>query len=323
MIVRWPFAGESTSPGALLKRLNNSTVAWSWMYNALRLASAVILLPLVLHKLPTPELGMYYVLMAQVALVPLVDFGFGPTIGRFVSYAMGGAETIQAQGLPQPGKSHAPNHKLVWQLLSASRILYRYLTLALLVIVGIAGTLAVEHRVNETAFPNLTRLAWAATLISTLFDIYSSYWGLFLQSMNQVLVGVRIGIVAYVLRLVITGVLLVCGAGLLSMPLGALAGTVVGSGQVPAIAAGASGVRKGRGQRDFRHPLAQQLADRHAIVVWLLDCERQHADLQLHVRLARDRPIRPLGPIGKRGPRDGQCVDDRQMAAGRPAYGAA
>ncbi len=46
--------------------------------------------------------------------------------------------------------------------------------------------------------------------------------------MNQVLVGVRIGIVAYVLRLVITGVLLVCGAGLLSMPLGALAGTVVG-----------------------------------------------------------------------------------------------
>ena len=85
-----------------------------------------------------------------------------------------------------------------------------------------------ELRVNETAYPNLTRLAWAATLVSTLFDIYSSYWGLFLQSMNQVLVGVRIGIVAYVLRLVITGVLLVCGAGLLSMPLGALAGTVVG-----------------------------------------------------------------------------------------------
>ena len=70
--------------------------------------------------------------MAQVALVPLVDFGFGPTIGRFVSYAMGGAETIQAQGLPLPGKSHAPNYKLVWKLLSASRILYRYLTLALL-----------------------------------------------------------------------------------------------------------------------------------------------------------------------------------------------
>jgi hypothetical protein len=212
----------------MLKRLSNSTVAWYWLYNGLRLASGVILLPLVLHKLPTPELGMYYVLMAQVALVPLVDFGFGPTIGRFVSYAMGGAKTIQAQGIAQPGASHAPNYKLVWELLSASRILYRYLTLALLVIVGIAGTLAVELRVHETACPNLTRLAWAATLLSTLFDIYSSYWGLFLRSMNQVLVGVRIGLVAYVLRLTVTGVLLVCGGGLLSMPLGALVGTVVG-----------------------------------------------------------------------------------------------
>jgi hypothetical protein len=228
MNVRWPFAAEVTRPGAVFKRLSNSTVVWYWLYNTLRLMSAVILLPLVLHKLPTPELGMYYLLMSQVALVPLVDFGFGPTIGRFVSYAMGGAETIQAQGLAQPGKSHEPNYKLVWQLLSASRILYRYLTLALLVIVGIAGTLAVELRVNETACPNLTRLAWAATLLSTLFDIYSSYWGLFVLSMNQVLVGVRIGIVSYLLRLVVTGGLLVCGAGLLSMPLGVLSGVVVG-----------------------------------------------------------------------------------------------
>ncbi len=212
----------------MLKRLNDSTVAWYWLYNALRLASGVILLPLVLHKLPTPELGMYYVLMAQVALVPLVDFGFGPTIGRFVSYAMGGAETILAQGLAQPGKSHAPNYKLVWELLSASRILYRYLTLALLVIVGIAGTLAVELHINETASPSLTRLAWAATLLSTLFDIYSGFWSLFIQSMNRVRLGVRIGMVAYLLRLIVTAVLLVCGAGLLSMPLGALVGSVVG-----------------------------------------------------------------------------------------------
>jgi hypothetical protein len=117
---------------------------------------------------------------------------------------------------------------LVWELLSASRVLYRYLTLALLVIVGTLGTLAVQARANETGSPTLTRLAWAATLVSTLFDIYSGFWSLFVQSMNQVLVGVRIGIVAQVLRLAVTAVLLVCGVGLLSMPLGALAGSVLG-----------------------------------------------------------------------------------------------
>ena len=114
------------------------------------------------------------------------------------------------------------------ELLFASRILYRYLTLALLVIVGITGTLAVEHRVNETDFPNLTRLAWAATLLSTSFDIYAGFWGLFVQSMNQVRLGMRIGMVSYSLRLVVTAVLLLCGAGLLSVPLGGLVGSLVG-----------------------------------------------------------------------------------------------
>ena len=228
MIVRWPISYQGIQAGAALRRLRDSTVVWSWAYNFLRLATGLILLPLVLHKLSTPELGMYYLLMSQVALVPLVDFGFGPTIGRFVGYAMGGAETIQAHGLAQAGSSHAPNYRLVWELLSASRVLYRYLTLALLVIVGTLGTVAVESRVGETGSPTLTRLAWAATLLSTLFDIYSSFWGLFVQSMNQVRVGVRIGMVAHVLRLVVTSILLICGIGLLSIPLGALAGSVVG-----------------------------------------------------------------------------------------------
>lgn len=228
MMVPWPARFAISRPGAMLHRLRQSTVVWSWMYNGLRLASAVILLPLVLRKLPTPELGMYYLLMSQVALVTLVDFGFGPSIGRFVGYAMGGAEKIQAQGVAAPGKSHEPNYSLVWELLSASRILYRYLTLALLVIMGTVGTLAVEARVAETASPNLTRLAWAATLVSTLLDIYSSYWVVFLRSMNQVLLGVRIGMVAYVLRLTLIATLLICGLGLLSMPLGAFAGIIVG-----------------------------------------------------------------------------------------------
>ena len=63
--------------GALLKRVHQSAVGWSWVLNALRLASGFILLPLVLTKLGKPELGMYYVLLSLSALVPLVDFGFG------------------------------------------------------------------------------------------------------------------------------------------------------------------------------------------------------------------------------------------------------
>ena len=227
MIIRWPFPNQLTQPSAIFRRLHNSAVGWSWFFNGLRLASGVLLLPLVLHKLPEAEFGMYYVFGTLIAIVPLVDFGFGPTIGRFISYAMGGAESIQAQGVAKPGSSTSPNYDLLWQLLFTTRKLYRYLTLVLLVVLGTWGTYMVELRIHETASPTLTRLAWAATLLSTLFDIYANWWGTFITNMNQVLPAVRIGVIAYFVRLTLTCVLLASGVGLLSMPIGAFCGSLI------------------------------------------------------------------------------------------------
>jgi hypothetical protein len=223
MIVRQP-----TPTQALLDRLRHSTVVWSWFYNGARLASGLLLLPLVLHKLPTAELGMYYVFLSLVALVPLVDFGFGPTIGRFVSYAMGGAEAIQPQGIAKPGKSSAPNYDLLWQLLFTTRRLYGVLLLVLLVVLGVWGTYVVELRIQETASPALTRLAWGVTFLSALFDIYSGWWGVYLSNMNQVLAATRIGLLSMVVRLLIASALLLCGGGLLSLPLGNFCGSLLG-----------------------------------------------------------------------------------------------
>src|SRR6516225_5411420 len=124
MTSRWPFVNLLGEPGTLLKRVFNTAVAWSWLFNFFRLASGLILLPLVLRKFTTADLGMYYVLLSLSALVPLVDFGFGPTIGRFVGYAMAGADSFQTLGLAKPGNSAAPNYRLLWQLLFSSRALY-------------------------------------------------------------------------------------------------------------------------------------------------------------------------------------------------------
>src|ERR1035437_1421006 len=115
MIVRWPLLCSLSQPAVLLSRLRSSTVAWSWVFNGFRLATGLLLLPLVLRKLSTEELGMYYVFLTQVALAPVIDFGFSPTILRFVSYAMGGAETIQAHGVSK-GTGSGPNFGVLWQL---------------------------------------------------------------------------------------------------------------------------------------------------------------------------------------------------------------
>jgi hypothetical protein len=228
MIVRRPLSTQVLQARALLDRLRHSTIVWSWVYNGARLASGIILLPLVLHKLPTAEFGMYCVFLTLVALVPMVDFGFGPTIGRFVSYAMGGAEAIQPQGIAKRGSSSAPNYDLLWQLLFTTRRLYSILLLVLLVVLGVWGNYVVELRIQETASPALTRLAWGVTFASALFDIYSGWWGVYLSNMNQVLAATRIGLLSMAVRLVIASALLLGGGGLLSLPVGSFCGSLVG-----------------------------------------------------------------------------------------------
>jgi O-antigen/teichoic acid export membrane protein len=212
---------------AVLNRLRNSAVAWSWVYNGLRLASGFILLPLVVRLLPTAELGMYYVLLSLSAIVPLVDFGFGPTIGRFVGYAVGGAETLQAHGVAPLQGTGTPNYRLLWELLFASQRLYRILTLLLLVILGAWGTWIVELRVHDTSSVALTRIAWVATLLAALFDIYSNWWVTYLRGLNEVTEAARMAVWAMVMRLGVPTVLLPCGVGLLSFPIGSFLGSLV------------------------------------------------------------------------------------------------
>jgi hypothetical protein len=205
------------------KRFINTAVFWSWIFNFLRLAYGIILLPLVLHKFSKADLGMYYVLLGLAALAQLVDFGFGETIGRFITYAMGGAREIQAQGLPKPGNGNSPNYTLLWELLAATRFIYRCLTLAALVIVGISGTCMVELRIHETSSVLITRLAWAMTLAGTLLEIYFNWWCVYLRSMNEVLAASRISVVVFVVRLALAAGLLCAGAGLLSIPIASVA----------------------------------------------------------------------------------------------------
>lgn len=227
MIVVEPSPIRKNGPGLSIRRLQNSAVGWYWMLNGLRLALGVILLPLVLRKLSTADLGMYYVLLSLAAIVPLVDFGFGPTISRFVSYAMGGAKVLQAQGMAEPAGTALPNYHLLWELLFTTRTLYRYLAFALLFVLGAWGTYVVELRIHETASVMLTRLAWAVTLVSAIWDIYSNWWEIFLRGLNEVATAARIAVLATAVRLVLAAVLLLIGWGLLSLPVASLVGSLI------------------------------------------------------------------------------------------------
>lgn len=195
--------------------------------NGLRLAAGVIVLPLLVSRLPAPDFHTYFVLLSLSALVPILDLGFSSSIGRAVSYAMGGARELRAYGfVPEPG-AQGPNRVLLGQLLHTTRTLYRILTLGAALLLGCLGTWAVSQAVAQTSRPAVTWLAWGLTLASVLWEIYAGWWNVFLRSMDRVLTSTRQVALAQLIKITLSCVLLLAGAGLLSVPLAGLIGSVM------------------------------------------------------------------------------------------------
>lgn len=117
----------ATDLNNFVRRSWRSAVVWSWIFNGLRLSGVLILLPLITRFLSVPDMGFYMILQNLVTLVPLLDMGFLPAIGRSISYAMAGAKELKAHGTDSSTEAGGqPNFALLWQLLSTTRTLYQF-----------------------------------------------------------------------------------------------------------------------------------------------------------------------------------------------------
>ena len=207
-------------------RLFKTGVAWYWVFSALRLASGIFLLPLLLLFLNEADLGMYYLLLTLSALGSLFDFGILTAVNRAIGSAMGGARELYAVGIAEPVPDARPNYNLLWKLLVTTRWLSRLFALGVFIVLGIAGTYTVGYRIHETSSESLTWAAWTLTLVTTAFELYSSWWNIFLRGMNEVLRSARILVAAQAIRVLVSAALLVAGAGLLSIPVAAIVAAV-------------------------------------------------------------------------------------------------
>ena len=213
-------------PTTLAQRLWQSPVAWTWGFNALRVASGLLLLPLLVRLLTKDDLGMHYVLLSLGALALMVDFGFAGSIWRAVCVALAGGKEIRAEGLaPAPDPAAQPCTELLWDVLTTTRTLYRRLAVVALLLLGCCGTFMVARHVQGTTSPETTWLAWALTLAGAVWEVYAGWWSTYLAALNRMVTFARLNFLAHALKLVLAASLLVIGLGLLAVPLAGLVAT--------------------------------------------------------------------------------------------------
>jgi O-antigen/teichoic acid export membrane protein len=68
-----------------LIQIGRKDIFWNYSATFLRIASSVLLLPLILRMMSSEMVGIWAIFMAITAFVGLLDFGFNPSFARNVT----------------------------------------------------------------------------------------------------------------------------------------------------------------------------------------------------------------------------------------------
>lgn len=178
---------------------------WSYIGYILRFFSGIIVLPILVLYLTSDELGIWYVFLSLGAMTQLLDMGFAPTISRNVAYAYSGATDLIKKGVPE-ADSGEPNLYLLKRVIAAAAGIYRWISIATLAILVVAGLPYIAWLARDFADIRMPLASWGMYALGLFLNFYYSYWGNVLTGIGRIKEGQKAVIVSraiYLLLLVI------------------------------------------------------------------------------------------------------------------------
>jgi hypothetical protein len=163
-----------------------SPTVTAWGSVGTRAISALVVLPLILTRLSTQEIAVWYLLVTVMGLQQLADLGFAPTFTRVIAFAMGGANDLRdLRAVAAPGSGFA-NWPLIGQIWATMRVVYWRLTLASCALLLVFGTWALQRPIGALTRPQDGWTAWVIILGMSVVVLRGNAYGAYLQGVNQV-----------------------------------------------------------------------------------------------------------------------------------------
>lgn len=156
-------------------KISKADVIWSYVAQFLQMASGILILPYILHKLPASEIGLNYLMLTLGSMVALLDFGFAPQFGRNVSYIYGGAQVLKKEGV-EYSEGKDINYRLLAVMIKVARKVYFYLSLIVLLVMLTGGTVYYYSITEGFTLVRNSILIWGVYIASVYFEIYFKYY---------------------------------------------------------------------------------------------------------------------------------------------------
>lgn len=173
----------------IFTKLYNSAIFTSWISQGSRLLFSLIVIPVIVIKLSTEEINVWFLLTSIVILGQSIQFGFNPTFVRFISYAISGIRIrdfkhLKSKFNPEYNKN-INNDELADLIITLKRI-YLVLTIIFTILLITLGSLALKKPISFLDNPTSGWLSWCAVVVTSAISLYQSVYQIILLGLNQV-----------------------------------------------------------------------------------------------------------------------------------------
>ena len=206
-------------------RASQSAVAWSLFATVFRLLSGVLVLSLVVRKLPSDHLGLWYVFLTLQGIGNLFDLGFTPAITRAAGYLWAGARELKGFGIAAPvqedqSESIEPNFPLLSRLMVTMRHYYRFFGVAFGLLMLLGGGTWIWIKTQGMPDATELRLCYALFAFGGFLNATGDLWPALLSGINAVKIAQKIIFGSAVLSFVVTFLGLLGNLGIWALVLG-------------------------------------------------------------------------------------------------------
>lgn len=160
-------------------KISNKDILTSYLAQFFQIGSSILILPLILKKLDSNELGIWYIFLSISTLVFLLDFGFAPTIQRNVNYIYSGVTKLSKEGviLIQNKDQIDINYNLLENVIKVSKKIYLKISIIAFLVLFIFGNLYIYFLVkNLNIDKKMVLISWQIFILSSALNLYYGYY---------------------------------------------------------------------------------------------------------------------------------------------------
>jgi O-antigen/teichoic acid export membrane protein len=196
-------------------------VIWNFGATILRVASGILILPLVLRILSPEDVGLWTVFLTIGSFTLLLDFGFGSAFTRNITYIFSGAKELKHEGYINVIPNSEINHGLLKSMILVMKKFYLLMAIFLLLLLLTVGsgyifTLLKQYSGNQ----NVVLISWILYVFFVVFQLYTLYFDSLLQGRGYIRRSKQIIIISQIAEITTISLVLLAGGGIFSLVLG-------------------------------------------------------------------------------------------------------